>query len=505
MSRLLRCQRITLALSVLPLVALTSLLLVAAPLDITRTWKSSDGVYSVDAELVEAKDGKVSLRKRNGVVIEVPLARLSAEDQAYVAKYMEAGSFSRYVNTASGQATAPTWADQEPDPTYDDPEEQAIMLSRKRDPTRRLLDTYYRIKAEQDIQDLRERKSAAIGQKNLPTWADREPDPTYDDPEELSRKRKTLAQVMDDYYRIQAEGDIQDLRERKSAAIGQKNLESRNRGIDTLQASSAMGDTGGAEERSRKYQEEMRQASENPRLAPTFGRMFDDPIGWLSATTGEYALLALFCGSIFAGVFFWISKQRSRHETQRNSEGGGARLVGKETFFWVREFQDYKVVYTYRNYKLFYFCILPLLIALMVVPVIGWIPILAWIFYWGIYPCPNKEISQLLREAQCVATGSKFSSVNPMRLTVSRTDFDRIVLGTECTTPETARSSTAPALPSAHSDSSSSDAELESLKKKNEELKRKVEAKKLAEKQAKDKAALEAENARLMAELGEET
>lgn len=86
MSRLLRRQRIKPALSVLPLVALTTLFLVAAPLAFARTWKSSDGVYSVDAEYVGAKDGKVSLRKPNGDVIEVPLARLSAEDQAYVAK-----------------------------------------------------------------------------------------------------------------------------------------------------------------------------------------------------------------------------------------------------------------------------------------------------------------------------------------------------------------------------------------------------------------------------------
>lgn len=84
MSRLLRCQSIKLALPVLPFIALTSLFLVAAPQVIIRTWKSSDGVYSIDAEYVEAKDGKVSLRKPNGVVIEVPLARLSAEDQAYV-------------------------------------------------------------------------------------------------------------------------------------------------------------------------------------------------------------------------------------------------------------------------------------------------------------------------------------------------------------------------------------------------------------------------------------
>ncbi|MFN9604011.1 MAG: hypothetical protein ACK6A7_11280, partial [Planctomycetota bacterium] len=104
-----------------------------------------------------------------------------------------------------------------------------------------------------------------------------------------------------------------------------------------------------------------------------------------------------------------------------------------------------------------------------------------------------------------VATGSKLSSINPMRLTFTRADFDRIVMGMECPKPETIQSSTAPTLLSTHSDSSSSVAELESLKKKNEELKRKVEAKKLAEKQAEDKAALEAENARLMAELGEET
>ena len=74
------------ALPVLPLVALTILFLVAAPPTFARTWKSSDGVYSVDAEYVGAKDGKVSLRKANGDVIEVPLVRLSAEDQAYVAK-----------------------------------------------------------------------------------------------------------------------------------------------------------------------------------------------------------------------------------------------------------------------------------------------------------------------------------------------------------------------------------------------------------------------------------
>jgi len=86
MLRLIRCQRIKPALSVLPLLTLTSLFLLAAPQVITRAWKSSDGAYSIDAEYVGTKDGKVSLRKPNGAVIEVALARLSAEDQSYIAK-----------------------------------------------------------------------------------------------------------------------------------------------------------------------------------------------------------------------------------------------------------------------------------------------------------------------------------------------------------------------------------------------------------------------------------
>ena len=307
--------------------------------------------------------------------------------------------------------------------------------------------------------------------------------------------------------------------EYESAQEAKKNLTGRNefmrglyRGTDQLQATyqggigmvhSLLGNESEAAGSFARYQHEILQSSENPRLAPTFGSMIDDPFGWLAATAGEYALLTLFCTSIFAGVFFWISKQRSRHETERNNEKGIAMLDRKETFFWVRNVQNDKVVYTYKNYKIFYFCIFPLLILFTAIPVIGLIPVLGWIFYWGIYPRPNKEINQLLKEAECGATGSKFSAVNPMRLTFSRTDFDRIVMEREHITPATTRTSSAPTLPSTHSDNRSSDAEFESLKKKNEELKRKVEAKKLAEKQAKDKAALEAENARLMAELGE--
>jgi hypothetical protein len=299
------------------------------------------------------------------------------------------------------------------------------------------------------------------------------------------------------------------------------------RGIDELQANyqhgmgrlaSAMGDQLEEYRRFANYEDEMRQASENPRLAPTFENMIDDPFGWMAATTGEYALLTLFCTIIFAGVFLWIAKQRSKNETAGNSERGITMLDRKETFFWIRVVEDDKVVYTYRNYRIFYFCILPLLILFTGVPVIGLIPILGWIFYWAIYPRPNRELSQMLQEAQCGATGSKLSAVNPMRITFLRTDFDRIVLERERTTPATTRTSSPPTLPNKHSitqtspaptmpsnrsENRTSDAEFEALKKKNEELKRKIEAKKLAEKRAKEKAALEAENARLLAELDE--
>jgi hypothetical protein len=54
-----------------------------------RTWTDSTGKFSVDAELVGYKEGKVQLRKPNGNLIAVPLARLSERDQAYLKSVME--------------------------------------------------------------------------------------------------------------------------------------------------------------------------------------------------------------------------------------------------------------------------------------------------------------------------------------------------------------------------------------------------------------------------------
>lgn len=51
-----------------------------------RTWTSSSGEYTVEADFVELKDGKVVLKKNDGNTIAVPLVKLSKTDKAFVAK-----------------------------------------------------------------------------------------------------------------------------------------------------------------------------------------------------------------------------------------------------------------------------------------------------------------------------------------------------------------------------------------------------------------------------------
>ncbi len=51
-----------------------------------RQWSSEDGKYSVKASLVSFNSitGKVTLRKDDSRLVEVPLSKLSTKDQAYV-------------------------------------------------------------------------------------------------------------------------------------------------------------------------------------------------------------------------------------------------------------------------------------------------------------------------------------------------------------------------------------------------------------------------------------
>ena len=65
------------------LVLLLGLLVMAAPVS-ARKWTSSDGQFSVEAELVEAKGGNVRLKRQDGKVITVPVSKLSKADQDYL-------------------------------------------------------------------------------------------------------------------------------------------------------------------------------------------------------------------------------------------------------------------------------------------------------------------------------------------------------------------------------------------------------------------------------------
>jgi hypothetical protein len=51
-----------------------------------RNWVDNTGSFSVEATLIEVVDGSVRLEKQSGEIIEVPLERLSAADQKYVAE-----------------------------------------------------------------------------------------------------------------------------------------------------------------------------------------------------------------------------------------------------------------------------------------------------------------------------------------------------------------------------------------------------------------------------------
>lgn len=51
-----------------------------------RTWKDRTGQFKVEAEFLGMNGHKIRLHKLNGVTIEVPMEKMSAEDQAYLKK-----------------------------------------------------------------------------------------------------------------------------------------------------------------------------------------------------------------------------------------------------------------------------------------------------------------------------------------------------------------------------------------------------------------------------------
>jgi hypothetical protein len=57
-----------------------------------RTWTDATGKHTTEAEFVEAKGGKVTLRKKDGSVVTIALERLSRGDRKYVADRVRAAS-----------------------------------------------------------------------------------------------------------------------------------------------------------------------------------------------------------------------------------------------------------------------------------------------------------------------------------------------------------------------------------------------------------------------------
>ncbi len=66
-------------------VLLVGLLLTAAAPASARKWNSSSGKFTIEAELVEAKDGNVQLKRPDGKIITVPIDKLSNADRDHLA------------------------------------------------------------------------------------------------------------------------------------------------------------------------------------------------------------------------------------------------------------------------------------------------------------------------------------------------------------------------------------------------------------------------------------
>jgi uncharacterized protein (TIGR03067 family) len=63
---------------------LAMLPLISATAATARKWTDASGQFSVEAEFVEIKNGEVFLKKADGVVISVPVSKLSEADRSYL-------------------------------------------------------------------------------------------------------------------------------------------------------------------------------------------------------------------------------------------------------------------------------------------------------------------------------------------------------------------------------------------------------------------------------------
>lgn len=57
----------------------------------SRTWTDTTGRYTIDADLVEVKEGNVVLKKADGELVSVPIDKLSRADRQYLDTLRQAG------------------------------------------------------------------------------------------------------------------------------------------------------------------------------------------------------------------------------------------------------------------------------------------------------------------------------------------------------------------------------------------------------------------------------
>lgn len=86
------------------LVASCIALLTIAPIDEFRNWTDSSGKFSIEAKLIENRNGVVTLEKKDGSQIKVKLDRISAADKKYLKQLVAA----RYPRKSKGSGAAAT-------------------------------------------------------------------------------------------------------------------------------------------------------------------------------------------------------------------------------------------------------------------------------------------------------------------------------------------------------------------------------------------------------------
>ena len=71
------------------LIAALLIFAVCTPVASARTWTDSTGKFTVEAEFVDFKDGKVQLKKEDGKIVTIPVEKLSEADQAFAKSVKE--------------------------------------------------------------------------------------------------------------------------------------------------------------------------------------------------------------------------------------------------------------------------------------------------------------------------------------------------------------------------------------------------------------------------------